>query len=562
MRFPLPRLRSEAASLVILAALWWSAVYLTGSPGSVPLGDDWSFATAAFRLASGEGYNPPDWAAMTLVVHALWGAFLAKVFGMNFVVLRGGMLVLGLLCGILFWIGLRRLGTPSATAAVAVATLLFNPLYFAVSQSFMTDVTFLTLLVAQAFCLMKCVDSELSWRWIAWSSVTTVLAALTRDPGVIPALVMSFVVFVERRNRSALRAALPFVAGLLAIALFRYWARSAGIDLSHSDFFRDLLIFNIKAMHWQEWIWKIDSVLMYTGFFALPLLLPVVVRLLHEGGTARTQAICGFAAGLTFVGGCFAISGNHFPPEAGWMDETGFVGTPLLYDVTILHASEVPRVPHWMVDVVTAAAIMGGALLVSAMTAISALPARQRRWAIFCASAALATNVQWILMEVYFDRYALPGVVLILFTCCIVLSVRPASRPTLPLGATIVLFFAVWSVAGVRDFFDWQRARWVALEYLTGPLKIPPNRIDGGFEFNGWHVEKHPIPYKEYAFIKEPVELPTDRSWWWVGDPEYMVAFGPVPGYGVIATFPYTRWMPGRSDWAIHVLRRTGIGSS
>lgn len=108
----------------------------------------------------------------------------------------------------------------------------------------------------------------------------------------------------------------------------------------------------------------------------------------------------------------------------------------------------------------------------------------------------------------------------------------------------------------MHDFFEWQRARWVALEYLTGALRIPPDRIDGGFEFNGLHTDKHPIPYQEYAFTDEIIEPRTDRSWWWVGDPEYMVTFGRVPGYRVIGTFPYERWMPGRSDWAIHVLQR------
>lgn len=553
--FP-PKPRSEAAFLFILAALWWTAVYLTGSAGSIPLGDDWSFAKAAFRIASGEGYNPPDWAAMTLVVHALWGAFLAKFFGMNFIALRGGMLVLGLLCGVLFWIGLRRIGTPRATTTIAVASLLFNPLYFAVSHSFMTDVTFLTLLIAQTFCLMKCADSGLSWRWIGWSSLTTVLAVLTRDPGIIPAFVMFLVVFAERRNRTALRSALPFAAGMLAIVVFRDWARGAGVDLSHSEFFRDVLIFSLKAMYWQEWLEKTDSALLYTGFFSLPLLVPVAVRLLRESGAVRMRAISGFICGLAFLGVWFAVSGNHFPPETGWMDEAGFVGQATLYDVMIRHESDVPRVPHWMVDVATAAAIIGGALLVSAVTAIGMLSPRKRRWAAFCALAALATNAQWILMGSYLDRYALPGIVLVLILCSIILSERPAPRSALSFAAAIALFFGVWSIAGVHDFFEWQRARWVGLEYLTGALGIPPSRIDGGFEFNGWHTEKHPIPYAEYAFTKEHIEPRTDRSWWWVGDAEYMVTFGRVPGYQVIKTFPYERWMPGRSDWAIHVLRR------
>jgi len=553
MRFLLSK--PDAGILALVAALWWTAVYLTGPAGSIPLGDDWSFARAAFGLAAGEGYRPPDWAAMTLVVHALWGALLAALFGLDFVSLRGGMLALAIGCGFLLWYGLRRAGTPRAITTLTVAALLFNPLFFALSHSFMTDVTFIALLVAQAFCLMKCADT-LAWRWIGWSSATTVLAALTRDPGVLPAAVLCAVIFAERRDWSAARAAIPLVAGVLAVAVFRHWARHTGIDLSHSVFFRDVLVFSIRGLGWRDWLAKTYSALLYSGLFTLPLLLPVAARLWREGGRVRQRACAGFAVGFAFLAGAFFLSGNHFPPEAGWMNEAGFLGHPLLYDVSILHVSDVPRIPHWMVDLATAAAVTGGALLLGALTALGLLPRRKRRWAVFCALTAVATNIHWVLMTVYFDRYALPGVLLLLVLCALFLAERPAPRWAMAAGAALALLFGLWGIAGVHDLFEWQRARWRGLEYLTGKLQIPPARIDGGFEFNAWHVEKHPIPYPEYAFAERHIDVPTDRSWWWVGDPEYMVAFGTVPGYRVIATFPYERWMPGRSDWAIHVLRR------
>ncbi len=550
--------RPDVACVAILMALWWVGVYLTGPAGSIPLGDDWSFAKAAFRLANGEGYNPPDWAAMTLIVHALWGAMFAKLFGLDFAALRAGMLVLGAVCGLVLWAGLRRAGTARWTALIAVATLMLNPLYFALSHSFMTDVTFLTLLVVQAFCLMKCAE-DLSWRWIAWSALATMLSALTRDPGVIPALVMAVLVFAERKPGPVWRSALPFACGVIALLGFRLWARHAGIDLSHSDFFRDRFIFDLKALKWVAWIGKIDSVLMYIGFFSLPLLIPVGARLLRERGPVRHWAIAGFIAGLAFLGGWYAFMGNnHFPPEGGWMDEAGFVGAPLLYDTYILHQSDVPRVPHWMVDAATAASIAGGALLIASFAAIGWLPLRKRRWAIFCAVSMVAVNAQWFVTDLYFDRYALPGVIFALMMCCFILSERPAPRWTSAPGVTLVLLFALWSVAAVHDFIEWQRARWVGLDYLTKELGVPASRIDGGFEFNGWYAEKHPIPFVEYAFTGDGPPIPTDRSWWWVVDAEYMVAFGPVDGYRTIATFPYVRWMPGRSNWAIYVLRRAG----
>jgi len=46
-----------------------------------------------------------------------------------------------------------------------------------------------------------------------------------------------------------------------------------------------------------------------------------------------------------------------------------------------------------------------------------------------------------------------------------------------------------------------------------------------------------------------------DRSWWWVQDDQYIVAFGDLPGYARILRVAYDRWLPpGQGD--IVVLER------
>jgi hypothetical protein len=109
--------------------------------------------------------------------------------------------------------------------------------------------------------------------------------------------------------------------------------------------------------------------------------------------------------------------------------------------------------------------------------------------------------------------------------------VEPAKANAL---AAIVLlaFMSVFSVAGTHDYFSWNRARWRGLHDLMVIGKATPEQIDGGFEFNGWH-------------LYEPRYHPQKgQNFWWVRGNDYMVAFAPQAGYKVLAEYPYFNWLP------------------
>jgi len=101
----------------------------------------------------------------------------------------------------------------------------------------------------------------------------------------------------------------------------------------------------------------------------------------------------------------------------------------------------------------------------------------------------------------------------------------------------------VFSVATVRDYHAWNRARWEALHFAVDDLHLPSRQIDGGFEFGGW------------ALYDPHYKVQPNKSWWWVTDDEYMVTFGEVSGYHTIRTFPFLRWLPP-GEGRIHLLQR------
>ena len=113
----------------------------------------------------------------------------------------------------------------------------------------------------------------------------------------------------------------------------------------------------------------------------------------------------------------------------------------------------------------------------------------------------------------------------------------------LALPALLLVLLAGFSIAGTRDYLAWNRARWTLLREIAAD-GTTPRRIDGGFEFNGWHLY-------DPAYVATP-----DKSWWWVERDEFVVAFGPIPGWEIVRERTFSRWLRG-GQGRIVLLART-----
>ena len=80
---------------------------------------------------------------------------------------------------------------------------------------------------------------------------------------------------------------------------------------------------------------------------------------------------------------------------------------------------------------------------------------------------------------------------------------------------------------------------------LTERKGLSPAVIDGGHEFNGWHL--YESGYREQS----------GKSWWWVKGDDYTIASGPIAGYKEIASYPFVRWLQ-RVHSRIVVLQKAG----
>ncbi len=166
----------------------------------------------------------------------------------------------------------------------------------------------------------------------------------------------------------------------------------------------------------------------------------------------------------------------------------------------------------------------------------------QKSAAVFGLSCILLYGGFLILDVHCFDRYFIQ---MLPFLLPLILPTgqQILSKKRLWIAGAMLLFMATFSITATHDYLAWNRARWAALDFLTKEKNITPDRIDGGFEFNGWHR------------TAQQKEQPGPKSDWWVDDDEFVIAFGKMDDYQKTMGFPYTRWLPPGVD-SIYVLKR------
>jgi hypothetical protein len=137
--------------------------------------------------------------------------------------------------------------------------------------------------------------------------------------------------------------------------------------------------------------------------------------------------------------------------------------------------------------------------------------------------------------SIVFDRYLLP--LLPLFMMIIAAFTKDIGKFNLSsskitsLALTIMLIYGIFTIGATHDYLAWNRTRWQALDNLIKEDRILSNRIDGGYEFNGWYLYDFNYNRKR------------KKSWWWVDNDDYVISSGPISGYEEVKRYPFRRWL-------------------
>jgi hypothetical protein len=220
------------------------------------------------------------------------------------------------------------------------------------------------------------------------------------------------------------------------------------------------------------------------------------------------------------------------------------IGPPTLKDTQNLHLHHLPPLPISFWLFVTGISLLGAALLIINATSVFSRPGSdsnsERVIQIFFLLSTLIYLAP-LLMSGFFDRYLIP---VLPFLAAFAVVSLPAtgyrlSRAHWTVAIVFVLISGIFAIAGTRDYLEWNRTRWIAAKDLLAHQQVSPQKVDGGFEFNGWYS------YETFSMTN-----------WWIIKDSYALAFGPINGYEPISQYHYKNWMPPRTG-TIFVLRKS-----
>src|SRR5262249_6522235 len=139
-------LRTHRGLFAVLGSYVVAAALLPTTLNVVIL-DDWIYVTQARALARHLSLHIYDQAAANGVFDAVWGGTFGLVLGTDLWIFRLSSLVLSMLGAVGAYALCRELGVTRNGAAAAAAIVLFNPLAFVLSYSFMTDTHLMNLVI-------------------------------------------------------------------------------------------------------------------------------------------------------------------------------------------------------------------------------------------------------------------------------------------------------------------------------------------------------------------------------------------------------------------------------
>jgi len=535
---------ADTSAICFITICWILAVVLVNPIGEFPSVDDWAYVWAVRSLVEHGEFRLHPWTAPNLLSQVLWGALFAFPLGATYTTLRASTLVAALLGALAVFRLIRDEDRPISVALFAALVLLFNPISFALSFTFMTDVPFVAAQTGAMLFLMKGLRTgSRSASAVGWSLAS--VALLCRQTGLAIPIAYAGAYLVKNGcsgKRLAL-SALPLAVLLCLQWAYQYWLAASGrIPLQFGQQL-DLMLptftgpTSAAVMHIFE-LAKFEF--FYLGLF----LLPISIVLAGSIVSALPRNVAGLLI-ISVVATTAALalwSGQTMPV---WFDTLRFNG------IGPHSGGIIPPQNFWLI--VTVLAELGGTLLfTSIFYAAYNLLAPHGNINTKCSLAfallgagSLSVPISLIDTFMRFDRYLLPIVPWL--SLALASSTKRANLARAPtvLGAIFICLMAGYSVVNVHNLLAEKRVIIKALDDL-GKEGVPPYSIDAPWIFNGETL------YGLYGKKNSEVG--------WYRSRDYVVGPWQEPDYKLLRTYPVDRWsIWGLKGTDVFVWRRSSI---
>ncbi len=561
------------------------AAFTVPTMANVPIHDDFFYARSVETFLKDRVLTSGQ-VTTTLLFQVIWGALFASIFGMSYGALRLSTVVITFLGAWALYALCRRLAISRERSALGAALYLFNPLAFVLAFTFMSDSHFTALLIIATYLYVRALERDSHGEWLpVLASIAAALAFLVRQHGIlIPMAVLAYFALNRqvRFNRSGLLM-LARVAGVPFVTMILYYlwlTFSHGAPDGQSGFFHQAISSGLAGTFILSWLLAFIET-MYSGFFLAPLavaVLPSIPKLLRIASTfgRRIFIICTVCFILIPLIVCSSI-GLRMPYIPSFLNRGGLGPNDLL-------VARSPLLSHhdlvWP-TVACAVAALVLAFVLCIKVKVAAVPRFSGVTLILMVALWQAAGVVlpslvrigwWVdgRMSPSLDRYLLP---LLPMVICLVLWALRDVRLVYTGAWVVIAGYAVFAVAGTRDYLVLQEATW-NLARQANQMGVPNTSLDAGATWDAVHLYEYSLkdrtpvrtPPYEY-FTGNPESLLTPTPPWWilswtpVTDSSYVIVGEPLIGFSNVTQLEYSSWLHRKPQRLYLVRRLRGTGS-
>jgi hypothetical protein len=516
--------------------LWAALLFTSNISGNFPLNDDWSYAYSVKTLLEQGKIELTGWVSMPIVTQIFWGYLFTALFGFSFDILRMSTVILGA-AGIVFSYLIISEATKSVYLRfIAALMIAINPLYFLLSSTFMTDVPFFTFSIIAIFFFTKYLKSKSKINLIL-GIIFIIAASFIRQIGGLTLLAFAVVYSFDKEKAVIYKLLLLLIVLSLFIALanFPSFIQSAIEDplIDNTRMVKFFDAFSLKNLFGLIPIIKNGfAAMLYICLFLSPLFLLYFreIKLIIREKNYKTFIFTFISAAL-FILSLLVYFDKLLPLRPNVLFYYGF-GPATLRDVDILELQHLTVIPKSIWILLTFIGLINS-MFISFFFFIHNWKKKQKKLIdfepvkVFMFLTACFYLI-FIGLADFYDRYIiflLPIITFLVLNSDHNFSIGYIKKGIIYLILAVTAFFTVYET---HNYFSWNRCRWEAIEYLTEELKIPKDKIDGGFEFNAWYGY-------DPGYVRDE-----NKSWWWVKDDEYLIAFGSTDNYNVLKKFSYS----------------------
>lgn len=517
---------------LIIIALFALQFIFINPLGEFALNDDWVHTdTIRHWVETGE-FRMLPFAGPTFYVPILYGSLLVKLFGFSFSLLRISTLAITLALLLLYYALLNKITKNPLWSFISVLLLWFNPIFYNLTFTFMSDVPALFLFIAALYCYWRGFDEQKP-ALIFIGSLISITGFYTRQTNILLFAASGIFALTQTKHihfRNILWSfGVPLVIG---IAIYIFLMKNNLLPQGTA-----LHILNNPVEIGRHALWWIWYSIVYVGFFVMPIFFGWITKN-YKTIKLKNWIVPALAVIIALI-----------------LRQTLHVQFPYILNIinvnglgpmhNVLNGSLLPVLSSKVWAIVTLLSAASGAWFFTRI--LSPLPRGESKGGEYLFNIFNIFLVLYlipILLFESFDRYYLP---LFVVATIIVLNKIKEEHNSVQLfcASLVILLFAIFSISQTQFYLNWNKARWNMATRILNETKLEPHHIDGGYEWDGWHAywSAHDSGLKNGAWTAP----------WWIRNlfvnntEDYIVSWSPIRPYEVVEKQHIRGWNPNNT---------------